>query len=93
MLKTVSIANPHKPIFAISPVFSRDDMIGKTNLSTFRTVIEEEVARLHSANLHYINGLSLLSGPGGLSADLVHPSPDGANQIALNLINVMKPYI
>lgn len=93
MLETVSIANPHKPIFAISPVFSRDDMIGMTNLSTFRTVIEEEVARLHSANLHYINGLSLLSGPGGLSADLVHPSPDGANQIALNLINGMKPYI
>ncbi len=93
MLKTIVSANPEKPVFAISPVYSRDDMIGKTNLSTFRTVIKEEVERLNGKNLHYINGLSLLGGPQGLSGDLVHPSPDGANEIARNLIKAMSPYV
>lgn len=93
MLEKVVSANPEKQIFAISPVFSRDDMVGKTNLSSFRTVIEDEVRRIDSKNLHYVNGLSLLSDAGGLSADLVHPSPDGAEKIARNLIAEMKPYL
>ena len=93
MLEKISQINPDKPIFAISPVYSRDDMIGKDNLSIFRIVIEEEVNRINSSNLHYISGLSLLDGPHGLSADLVHPSPDGANEIARNLIKKMKPYL
>ena len=93
MLKTVTEANPEKHIFAISPVFSRDDMIGKSNLSDFRQIMEELVWKINSPTVHYINGLSLLSGAGGLSADLVHPSPDGANEIAKNLINQIKPYV
>ena len=93
MLKKVTGENPEKHIFAISPVFSRDDMVGKTNLSAFRRIVEEEVAEINLPNLHYINGLSLLPDASGLSADLVHPSPDGANEIARNLINQIKPYV
>lgn len=92
-LETIVSSNPEKPVFAVSPVYSRDDLVGKNNLSEFRSVIEKEVRRINSENLHYINGLSLLSSPRGLSGDLVHPSPDGANEIARNLIKKMKPYL
>ena len=91
MLERVVKSNPEKPIFAISPIYSRDDMVGKTNLSTFRTVVSEEVERVGCENLHYINGLLLLGGPEGLSGDLVHPSPDGAEIIANNLIKLLTP--
>jgi lysophospholipase L1-like esterase len=36
------------------------------------------------------NGRALLSSPTGLSADLVHPSSDGMNQIASNLVREIK---
>ena len=93
MLETVTFSNLQKHIFAISPIFSRDDIVGKSNLSDFRKVVEEEVKLINTPNLHYISGLSLLGGPGGLSCDLVHPSPDGANTIAKNLIDILKSHI
>ena len=51
---------------------------------------QNAVAEINLPNLHYINGLSLLSDARGLSGDLVHPSPDGANEIAKNLINCIE---
>ena len=93
MLGKVSKENPEKHIFAISPVYSRDDMIGKDNLNRFRKIVENAVAEINLPNLHYINGLSLLSDARGLSGDLVHPSPDGANEIARNLIKYIKAFI
>ena len=93
MLSTVTANNPEKPVFAISPIYSKDDMLGKTNLKVFRRVIGEEVERISSENLHYINGLELMGGAEGLSADLVHPSQDGVDGIAKRLIERINPYV
>ncbi|MBR2650537.1 MAG: hypothetical protein IKD45_02655 [Clostridia bacterium] len=93
MLERVASANPDKHVFAISPIYSKADMEGKGNLVAFREVVESEVARIGAERLHYINGLSLLGDASGLSGDFVHPTPDGADKIAANLIQIMSHYI
>ena len=93
MLETISSKNKEKEIFVISPVYSENDMVGDSQISDFRRIIEEETIKLSLPKLHYVNGLALLGSPRGLSADLVHPSQDGADEIASNLIKVMKKYV
>jgi lysophospholipase L1-like esterase len=68
-------------------------MKGLSVLPVFRCILEEITTKINTPFLHYVNGLSLLSDASGLSADLVHPSPEGANTIAKNLINILKNHI
>ena len=93
MLLCVTEKNPDKHVFAISPIYSKDDMLGKSNLDRFREVVAEEVARIGTENLHYVSGLELLGGAHGLSGDFVHPTPNGADEIAKNLIQAISKYV
>ena len=93
MISTVAGKNPEKHIFCISPFYSVADLNANPAPDRWRRVIEACVREYNSPYVHYVNGLSALDSPRGLSADLVHPSPIGVNSIARHLISEISKYI
>lgn len=93
MIRTVAGANPEKHIFLISPIYCGDDYKKEGKAENWRRIIERQVKEYHSPFVHYIDGLSLLDGAWGLSADRVHPSPLGVRAIAQNLTAAMLPVL
>ena len=79
-------AHPDKWIFCIDMFpFNMDfDMNSEIN-HTYRAIVREMVAELDYPQLVHIDGRDLLRDMRGLSADLVHPSPTGMDEIAHNL--------
>ena len=75
-----------KWIFCVDLFTFADDILGiKGKQEGFREVVRSTVEDLDLPRLKYIDGRSLLRGVSGLTFDLVHPSPSGMEEIALNL--------
>ena len=89
-LVQVAGRNTDKKIYIISPFYCGDDYHGKTEPTRWRTIIKETVDKLAFANVTLINGLELLDNMTLISADEVHPSIYGVQQIADRLTDILK---
>lgn len=58
----------------------------------FRQVVHDAVQRLNLPRLVHIEATELL-GYSGLTSDMLHPSPAGMEEIALNLAGILKSYL
>lgn len=92
-IQTVHGANPEKYLFMIDVFYSPNDFNADPRVAAYRQVMAEEVDRAASPYVVYLNGLSILNGVEYLSADLIHPTLDGVNEIARNLIARLRPYL
>lgn len=92
-IETVHAANPQKYLFMIDMYYSGRDFDKKPFAAAYREVMAEEVARIASPYVVYINGLSIMNGPEFLSSDFTHPSIDGVSEIANNLTARLRPYL
>ena len=87
---TVAEKNPDKPIFVISPFYTREDFEGKTSAQNWRNIISEVVEKRNYKNVKYISGTELIDNVSLISADFVHPSIYGAEKIRNRLYEHMK---
>ncbi len=87
------IAQPHsdKWIFCIDLfTFLADLDVRPNKQNEFREIVENTVKNLNMPKLVHIDGRGILRSTTGLTSDLVHPSPEGMEEIALNLCDRMK---
>jgi len=89
----VASSHPDQKIFCIDMVYSEFDLIGDQKATEFRNTLKKAVEDLHFENTVYINGLTLMDSPKWLSADLVHPSVWGCQEISDNLSKIIKKHI
>ena len=81
------LGNDPRPVFATSIFGITGD--GQEKASKYR-----EIVRKHAANkLIFTDGLELLDNPAYISADLVHPTLEGINQISDRWSTIMKKSI
>ena len=92
-VETITVRNPEKHVFFISPIYCHADMKGESTAARFREIVGEEAMRVKTPYVHYINGLELLSDPSGLSGDYVHPSPIGIDRITKALTEKLSSFI
>ncbi len=89
-LNQIAGRNPDKPVVVISPFYWHGDYIGKNDASRWRSLIETIVKEKQMKNLTLLNGLDLLGDMSLISADLIHPSIYGVQQIADRLVPILR---
>jgi lysophospholipase L1-like esterase len=92
-IPTIARAHPDKWIFCIDLFTCRYDWEEKAKIAAFRRIVAEQVAKLGLPKLVHLSGADLLTSLAGLTADLVHPSPYGMEEIAQNLAAIIAPKI
>lgn len=91
-LTAVLEARPGRPVFVTDMYYNHYDFDGDARTAKFREAIERCVsvlARRYGGCLHYINGLTIMDTPEGLSSDGLHPSDRGHEMIAERLAGCM----
>jgi hypothetical protein len=91
-LRTIGAAHPGKPVFCVDVFTSDQDFTRAGNTAAFRRVVRRLVRESGRENLIYVNGRRLLR-PSRLTADLVHPSPDGMEEMAERLARTIAARI
>lgn len=81
------LATDSRPIF-VTDIFTHLGE-GQERSELFRDIVRRNV---RGSNLIYTPGKDLLANPAFVSADLVHPTYEGEQQIAANWIGVMEAY-
>lgn len=89
-LEQIAGRNQDKPVFVISPFYCADDYKNEGQAAKWRRILQEEVAAANFPNVVYIDGLELLGDMSLISADEVHPSIYGVQQIADRLTERIK---
>lgn len=89
-VSAVAEKNPDKPIFVISPFYTREDFEGKTTAQNWRDIISDVVKKRNYKNVKYISGAELIDNISLISADFVHPSIYGVEKICNRLYEHMK---
>ncbi len=84
-VSTIVAAQPRKPVFCIDLFPCRNEIGEPGKVAQFRRIVGEAVQALRSPLVTHLEGPSLLEGFEGLSADLLHPSPTGMEQIGERL--------
>ncbi len=92
-IPTIARAHPDTWIFCIDLFTCRYDWEEKEKIAAFRRIVAEQVAELGLPKLVHLSGADLLPSLSGLTADLVHPSPYGMEEIAQNLAAIIAPKI
>jgi len=82
-----------RPVFCIDLFLCQADLVKDPLVARYRAAIQELVAEISVPNLHYINGSEILESTTLLSADLVHPSPDGMTVVAARLADRITPWL
>ena len=90
---TITKAHPDKWIFCIDLFTCRFDFESDEKIAAFRDVVRDKVEELNVPKLVYISGSDILTSVNGLTADLVHPSPYGMEEIAVNLSKIIREKI
>ena len=93
MVDTVHAAHPDKRLFCIDVFTCRDDLTGNPHFNEYRDVVRDKVCAVNRPNVVWIPGRQILSSVEGLTADLVHPSPAGMEEMARNLSRAMNPHL
>lgn len=83
--------NPGKKLFVTDIYYHSGDLFGSPKTKEFREIVRFACAGRNGVK--YIDGLSLLTSPRGLSADFVHPNVDGVREIADNLGRIIEESI
>lgn len=89
-VREIATAHPERWIFCIDLFTCVHDLNRDPMIDAYRQVVRETVEGLALSRLVYINGQTLLTGDDGLTADLVHPSSAGMQEIATRLIEVIR---
>jgi len=79
--------HPGKHIFCIDMFTFYGDILGMKNdkHKKFRKVVRDAVGKINSEKVIHVDGRKMLKNVTGLAFDLVHPSPAGMEEMALNL--------
>lgn len=93
-ITTIATAHPDKYLFCID-LFTNDAdfMDNPTKGVGFREVVAELVSEFDSEKIVHIDGRTILTDPGGLRTDLVHPSDAGMAEMGSNLAHVIQQYV
>jgi hypothetical protein len=83
-------AHPDKWLFCIDVFTHRLDVSGSDHFAGYRRIVRDKVRAVNRPNVVYVPGELMLASAQGLTADLVHPSPFGMEEIARNLSNLMR---
>jgi len=89
-VREIATAHPDRWIFCIDLFTCVNDLDHDPLIEAYRQVVRETVAELALPKLVYLNGQSLLTGISGLTADLVHPSSAGMQEISARLVEVIR---
>lgn len=84
-VSTIAARRPEKPLFCIDLFPCRNERQDPAKVARFRAIVREAVEALGSPAVVHVEGPSLLDGFAGLSADMLHPSPLGMEQIGERL--------
>ena len=86
-IRKIATTHPDKWIFCIDLfTFSADFDPASTKQNDFRKIVKETVEKLNTPKLVHLDGREILKSSSGLMAgDLVHPSPEGMEEMARNL--------
>jgi lysophospholipase L1-like esterase len=87
----IARAHPDRWVYCLDVFLCHDDLTGGGRARRFREIVRETVRRAGLPKLVHVAGDALLTSLHGLTADLVHPSPFGMEEIARNLAAVMAP--
>ena len=87
---TIAESHPDQWIFCIDIFPCRYDFLGEPKAAAFREIVKAQVHRLNLPRLVHVPGKDILTSITGLTADLVHPSPIGFEEMARNLSALMK---
>lgn len=89
-ISTVAKTNPKKKVFCIDVFYCDSDLYKDGKAKRFREIMRETVCNLNFSNTVYINGLDIMGGSFGLSADLIHPNNSAIFKMGKALSDVMK---
>lgn len=92
-LPRIVAAHPDKYIFCIDLFTGHGDFLDNPKYPAFRRVVREAVARINSPRVVHCDGRKLLSRASGLTLDISHPSSDGFEEIAAELLKIMRPLV
>lgn len=86
----IAEANPDKWIFIIDMFMNEKDFAHNPKALAYRDIVRRKVESLHLPKLAHLPGTELLTQCTGLSADLLHPSEQGFEEIAGSLTRIMR---
>lgn len=87
---TIAKAHPNSKIFAVDVYYCRSDIIKDGRAECFREIVKRVTEELNLPNVVYVNGKTVLTSPARLSSGLVHPNPDGVQEMAENLTRIIS---
>jgi len=96
LLTTVRERHPHEPILCITPIWRGQDADGWRNrygdtIQAYRDTIAQVVnERADDANVHLLDGLSLIGEDRGLVLDQVHPDDHGMAAMAQGIVGALE---
>jgi lysophospholipase L1-like esterase len=88
----IAAKHPDRPVFCIDLFTCVHDFTHNPLIEAYRAAVRETVEAIHMPKLVYINGRTLLTRLSGLTADLVHPSSEGMQEIASRLVSVLHEH-
>jgi hypothetical protein len=92
-IETIASAHPNRWIFCIDMFTNINDLVSPQKVARFREIVRDKVAALRMPQVVHLDGTKLLPGYLGLSADLVHPSPFGMQEISRRLSSEIQSKI
>lgn len=92
-LPKIAAARPDQWIFCIDLFTANGDLTHNPRYPAFRSAVRDAVANIASPRVVHLDGRELLSRASGLTLDLVHPSSDGFEEMADQLVRRIRHYI
>jgi lysophospholipase L1-like esterase len=99
LIRRIAAAHPEKPVVCVSiyPYFGdfKPELqpTAKAAPNEFREALRSVVAELALDNLYYVDGPSILTDLGGLTADMIHPSDLGMITMGENMARRVAPLL
>jgi len=93
-IRKIAESHPDRWVFCIDLFLCRWDFTSSsTKQDKFREIVRNTVGNLNMPKLIYIDGREILGKFSQLTADLVHPSSSGMEEIAINLCKVIRRHL
>lgn len=92
-LPKIAAARPDRWIFCIDLFTANGDFTHNPRYPAFRSAVRDAVAKIGSPRVVHFDGRELLSRANGFTLDLVHPSSDGFEEVADQLVRRLQRYL
>lgn len=89
-ISKIGSENPLKPIVCIDMFYFSLDYENNKKADIYRKIVRQTVKEINLPNVSYINGKTLLKNMNYVSADLIHPTIKGMDEISVNLTRKLK---